>query len=85
MYLLAGNLHPSIGDSNARRAQLTPRHPWRRIPFCIDGFNDGRPRLYVIATCMIAQIHDGMAEMNAIALVITILEQRVQLPTQWRW
>ena len=47
--------------------------------FGVDGFHNGRPRLYRFSTCMVPEVHDGVAEMYAIALVITVFQECIEL------
>ena len=51
----------------------------KEFHFCVDGFNHGCPCLNVIAARMIPQIHDSMAQVDAVALVVTILQQCIEL------
>ena len=39
-------------------------------------------RLNLIPTGMIPQVHDGMTQVDAIALVVSIFEQGVELPAE---
>ena len=44
-----------------------------------DGFGKWRPRLHGVASFMVAQIHDGVTEMDAVALLVAIFQQGVEL------
>ena len=54
----------------------------KEFHLCIDGFNHWSPRLNLVSTSVVPQIHDGVAEVYAVTLVIAFFEQGIQLTTE---
>ena len=51
----------------------------KEFHFGVDGLDHGRPGLDFIPASVVAQIHDGVPQMNAVALIVAVLEQGVEL------
>ena len=54
----------------------------KEFHFGVDGLDHGCPRLDFIPASVVAQIHDGVPQMNAVALIVAVLEQGVELTAQ---
>ena len=58
-------------------AGLNLRIHRKEFHFGVDGLDHGRPRLDFIPASVVAQIHDGVPQVNAVALIVAVLEQGV--------